>query len=147
MGHIAIDCPLAPLKHQNQTYQCGCNPNEIEAQRQYYHSNHHTHHCCHCKNPQRPETLQELDKVLVCKGCYTDFHQSLDHDDPRSQYYYTQGDGCGTLVECKLCKHVEPRNRIHNLESITEELWLYKLEHLYAYKASTDVLYNYNYNL
>src|SRR6185436_17507203 len=67
--------------------------------------------------------------------------------DPRSQYYYTQGDGCGTLVECKLCKHAEPRNRMHHLESITEELWFCELEHLYAYKASTDVLYNPNYNL
>src|SRR6185295_9521235 len=63
LGHISVDCPLAPLKYQNKTYQCGCNPNEIEAQRQYYYSNRRTHHCCYCKNPQRPETLQELDQV------------------------------------------------------------------------------------
>ncbi|CAG8823981.1 2844_t:CDS:1, partial [Dentiscutata erythropus] len=56
-------------------------------------------------------------------------------------------DGRGTLVECKLCKTSEPRNRMYNLESISEELWFCDLEHLYAYKASTDVLYNPNYNL
>src|SRR6185437_16625945 len=52
-----------------------------------------------------------------------------------------QGEECGTLVKCKLCKTSEPRNRIYNLESISEELWFCDLEHLYAYKASTDVLY------
>jgi len=36
---------------------------------------------------------------------------------------------------------------MYNLESISEELWFCDLEHLYAYKASTDVLYNPNYNL
>ena len=36
---------------------------------------------------------------------------------------------------------------MYQLESLREELWFCELEHLYAYKASQDVLYNHNYNL
>ena len=36
---------------------------------------------------------------------------------------------------------------MHNLESAADDLWFCELEHLYAYKASTDILYNPNYNL
>ena len=83
----------------------------------------------------------------MCKACYTDFHQELDRDDPRSQYYYAHGEGRGTLIKCKLCDKTEPRNRMHNLESTANDLWFCELEHLYAYKASTDILHNSNYNL
>jgi len=36
---------------------------------------------------------------------------------------------------------------MHNLESLEQALWFCDLEHLYAYKAGQDVLYNSNYNL
>ena len=36
---------------------------------------------------------------------------------------------------------------MYQLESLSEELWFCDLEHLYAHKASQDVLYNPNYNL
>ncbi|CAG8826428.1 15188_t:CDS:2, partial [Dentiscutata erythropus] len=58
LGHIAVDCPLASLKYKNQTFQYGCDSNEVETQRQYFHSNRRTHYCCSCKNPQRPEALK-----------------------------------------------------------------------------------------
>ena len=36
---------------------------------------------------------------------------------------------------------------MHNLESLEQALWFCDLEHLYAYKAGQDVLYNSNNNL
>src|ERR1051325_9106691 len=36
---------------------------------------------------------------------------------------------------------------MHNIESITEELWFCSLEHVYVHKVSRDILYNPNYNL
>ena len=51
------------------------------------------------------------------------------------------------LVECKLCQKSEPRSQMYQLESLQEELWFCELEHLYAYKASQDIVYNTNYNL
>jgi hypothetical protein len=36
---------------------------------------------------------------------------------------------------------------MYQLESLSEELWFCDLEHLYAHKASQDVLYKPNYNL
>ena len=135
------------LQKQNQTYQCGCDPNDIAAQRAYYHSTRRTYHCCQCKNPERAERFRILDNQLVCRACYVDFHHNLDQSDPRSIYFYTQGEGQGTRVTCKICQHSDTRSRMHNIESLTKALWFCNLEHIYAYKASQDVLYNPNYNL
>lgn len=146
-GHIAVDCPLAPLKLNNKSLQCGCNPDDIESRRSVYYSHKRTHHCCECKDPQRPETLKLLNQTLVCSGCYKDFHQELDQKDPRSIHYYTQGNGRGMLVNYKICNKSEPKNRMHNLENSIEDLWFCDLEHMYAYKAASDILYNPNYNL
>ena len=146
-GHIEIDCPLTFIKRQNQLLHCGCQSEEIEACRMCYYSSRRTHHCCKCKVPIKPEDLRLLEDKLSCQGCYSDFCYELDREDPRSIHYYTQGEGRGLLVNCKLCKKSEPKSRMYQLESSQEELWFCELEHLYAYKASQDILYNPNYNL
>jgi len=76
-----------------------------------------------------------------------DYHYDLDHNDPRSINFYNQGLGRGMLVTCKVCQHQDARSRMHNIESITEELWFCSLEHVYVHKVSRDILYNPNYNL
>jgi hypothetical protein len=68
-------------------------------------------------------------------------------NDPQSQEYYQYGLGRGTLVYCKVCNIQRPRSRMHQLESIREELWFCELEHMYAYKVSQDVQYNPNYDI
>src|SRR5205807_10068498 len=74
-------------------------------------------------------------------------HQALNREDSRSKYFYSQGEGKRTLVTCKVCKMEKPRNRMQYLESMSYDLWFYRYEHMYAYKAYTDILYNTNYNL
>ena len=146
-GHIAIDCPLATLKEQNRVCQCGCDPDAVEAKRLYNYSSKRTHHCCHCQKPNRPEDLRALNNQFVCRGCYSDYHYELPSDDPQRIYYYDQGDGRGTLVPCKICEETRPTSRMYSLESLEQALWFCDLEHLYAYKAGQDILYNPNYNL
>jgi hypothetical protein len=146
-GHIEIECPLTSLKRQNQTLQCGCNRDDIEARRMQHYSNRRTHHCCNCKVPVKPEDLKLVDNYLYCRGCTADFHYDLDREDPRSIHYYNQGDEIGLLVTCKLCLKSDPKSRMYRLESLQEELWFCDLEHLYAYKACSDILYNPNCNL
>src|SRR6185295_4712421 len=72
---------------------------------------------------------------------------ALDREDSRSINFYTEDEGRGFLVECKVCQKSEPRSRMYQLESLSEELWFCDLTHLYAHKASQDILYNPNYNL
>ena len=36
---------------------------------------------------------------------------------------------------------------MHKLDSIDDDTWFCDLEHLYAYKAAQDIVYNPNYNL
>ena len=146
-GHITTDCPQVVIKKQNFVYQCGCNRNEVEARRLPHHSQHRTHHCCQCLTPCRPEDLRSMDTRMFCRGCYTDFHYELDREDPRSIAFYTHGEGRGLLVECQICQKSEPCSKMYRLDSLRAELWFCDLEHLYAYKASQDVLYNPNYNL
>ena len=88
-----------------------------------------------------------MDTQMFCRKCYTDFHYELDREDPRSIAFYTHGEGRGLLVECQICQKSEPRSKMYRLDSLRAELWFCDLEHLYAYKASQDVLYNPNYNL
>ena len=103
--------------------------------------------CCQCKVPNKPEVLKLLEEKLVCPGCYTNFYCALDRDDPRSIQFFTQGEGRGMLVNCKVCDKSDTRPRMCQLDSLREELWFCELEHLYAYKASQDIQYNPNYNL
>ena len=110
------------MKQNNLTLACGCDREKIASQRSYFHSNRRIYHCCQCQNPQLGEKLKELEGKLICNGCYTTFHQQLDRDDPRSRHYYTQGEGSGTLVTCKVCKIEEPRNRMQYIDSITQDL-------------------------
>ena len=146
-GHIAVDCSFGALKEQNRICQCGCNPDDIEARRMYNFSTRRTHHCCHCKKPNRPEDLQVLNNQFVCRGCVSDYYYELPLDDPQRIYYYSHGEGRGTLVQCKICGETRPTSKMNNLESLEQALWFCDLEHLYAYKAGQDVLYNANYNL
>jgi len=88
-----------------------------------------------------------LNQTLVCQGCHKDFYQSLDREDPKSIEYYTQGDGQGTLVNCKICNESGPRNHMHYLDDSSASLWFCDYEHMYAYKAASDVLFNPNCNL
>ena len=60
------------------------------------------------KPPQLEEGLVELNNELTCKACNIDFHQALNREDSRSKYFYSQGEGKGTLVTCKVCKIEEP---------------------------------------
>ena len=147
LGHIEAYCPLATWKRQNLVYQCGCTLNQVDSNRLPTHSPRRTHHCCQCKVPNRPEVLKLLEEQLVCPGCYTDYHCALDREDPRSIQFFTQGEGRGMLVNCKICDKSDLRSRMCQLDSLREELWFCELEHLYAYKASQDVQYNPNYNL
>ena len=147
LGHIEAYCPLATWKRQNLVYQCGCTLDQVDSNRLPNHSTRRTHHCCQCKVPNRPEVLRLLEEKLVCPGCYSDFHCALDREDPRSIHFFTQGEGRGMLVNCKVCNKADTRPRMCQLDSLREELWFCELEHLYAYKASQDIQYNPNYNL
>ena len=88
------------------------------------------------KVPNKPEVLKLLEEKLVCPGCYTDFHCALDQDDPRSIQFFTQGEGRGMLVNCKVCDKSDTRPRMCQLDSLRKELWFCELKHLYAYKAA-----------
>ncbi|CAG8748775.1 4175_t:CDS:1, partial [Dentiscutata heterogama] len=48
-------------------------------------------------------------------------------NDPCSQEYYQTELGRGTLVYYKVCNYQKPRTRMHQLESIQEELWFCEL--------------------
>ncbi|CAG8676146.1 4709_t:CDS:2, partial [Paraglomus brasilianum] len=97
--------------------------------------------------PNRPEDLQVLNNQFVCRGCVSDYYYELPLDDLQRIYYYSHGEECGTLVQCKICGETRPTSKMNNLESLEQALWFCDLEHLYAYKAGQDVLYNANYNL
>ena len=88
-----------------------------------------------------------MNNELICKACNIDFHQALNREDSRSKYFYSQGEGKGILVTCKVYKIEEPRNRMQYLKSMSYDLWFCGHEHMYAYKAYTDILYSTNYNL
>lgn len=147
LGHLEIDCPLKELKRQNLTLACGCTKQAIEERRSQYYSHRRIYHCCECYTPQLEHGLYELGQRLVCKPCYTAFHTKLDREDPRSIHFYQQGEGKGSLVNCKICRKEEPRSQMLYEDSIAQDLWFCNLEHMYAYKAHTDVLHNPNYNL
>ena len=147
MGHIEINCPLAQQKLDNLTYRCGCDKTQIEAKRLDHYSRRRTHHCCQCLTPQTPDKLYFLDNQLTCTVCYKTFHEELELNDPRSQEYYRTGLGRGTLVHCKVCNYQKPRTRMHQLESIREELWFCELEYIYVYKVCQDLIYNKNYKI
>ncbi|CAG8801662.1 22361_t:CDS:1, partial [Dentiscutata erythropus] len=61
--------------------------------------------------------------------------------------YFTNGDGKETLIQYKLCKEECIRSRMYKLDTIREDSWFCNLEHLYAYKAASDVEWNPNLNL
>jgi hypothetical protein len=146
-GHIEINCPLAQQKLDNLTYRCGCDKNQVEERRLTYYSKRRTHHCCGCLTPERSDNLHEHENRLICTTCYKTYFEALEMNDPQSQEYYQYGLGRGTLVYCKVCNIQRPRSRMHQLESIREELWFCELEHMYAYKVSQDVQYNPNYDI
>ena len=135
------------MKQKKLNLAYGYDKQAIEEKRSSYYSQRRVYHCCQCKTPQLEEGLVELNNELTCKACNVDFHQALNREDSRSKYFYSQGEGKGTLVTCKVCKVEEPRNRMQYLESMSYDLWFCGHEHMYAYKAYTDILYNTNYNL
>lgn len=94
-----------------------------------------------------PDDIRLLNNILVCKVCWTDFHQQLSREDPCSIEYFTNGDGQGLLTKCKLCQEEGIRSRMHKLDSSSEDSWFCNLEHFYAYKAARDVEENPNRNL
>ena len=103
-----MNCPVAQLKLDNLTYRCGCNRDLVEQERQSYYSKRRTHHCCLCFTPQQPEKLYKLKDQLACTGCYKDYYESFDPDEPETHEYYTTGLGRGTLVQCKVCNVQKP---------------------------------------
>ena len=142
-----MNCPTAQLKLDNLTYRCGCNRTQVEEERQVYYSKRRTHHCCLCFTPQQPEKLYKLEEKLACTACYKTHYESLDPSDPEAFEYYDTGLGRGTLVRCKVCRLQKPRSKMHYLESMQGDLWFCELEHMYAYKVSTDLQYNPNYEI
>src|SRR5260363_422923 len=84
---------------------------------------------------------------MVYNGCWIDFYHDLDLDVSRSIKFFTNGEGRGTLTECKLCKEQGIRSKMIKLNSSREDVRFCNLEHLYAYKAAWDVESNPNYNL
>ena len=146
-GHISANCPLMTQILENQQYQCGCQPQEVNANRLPHFSPFRVNHCCKCKVPKRPEEIRPFEQTLICKGCWIDFHQDLDPEDPRSIEFFTNGEGRGTLTECKLCREQGIRSKMIKLDSIREDTRFCNLECLYAYKAAKDVEWNSNYNL
>ena len=52
-----------------------------------------------------------------------------------------------SLLSAKFAKSQNHALKCTRLDSLQAELWFCDLEHLYAYKASQNVLYNSNYNL
>ena len=146
-GHIRANCPQMTQILENQRYQCGCQPQEVNANRLPHFSPFRVNHCCECKVPKRPEEIRPLEQTLVCKGCWIDFHHALDQDDPRSIEFFTNGEGRGTLTECMLCAKQCIRSRMIKLDSTQEDTRFCNLECLYAYKAAKDVEWNPNYNL
>jgi hypothetical protein len=135
------------LKLDNLTYRCGCNRDLVEQERQSYYSKRRTHHCCLCFTPQQPEKLYKLKTQLACTACYKTYYEGLDPNEPETYEYYTTGLGRGTLVQCKVCNIQKPRSRMHYLESMRGDLWFCELEHMYAYKVSSDLQYNSNYEI
>ena len=117
-GHIEAYCPLTTWKRQNLVYQCGCTLEQVDNQRLPNHSPCYTHHCCQCKVPNRPESLKLLEEKLVCPGCYIDYHCALDREDPQSIFFFTQGEGRGMLVNCKICDKSDTRSKMCQLESL-----------------------------
>ena len=104
-----------------------------------YYSRKRINYCCRCKTPQMPEDIHLLNETLVCKICWTDFHQELPKEDPRSVEYFTNGDGQGLLTKYALCKEEHIRTRMHKLDTTQEDSWFCNLEHFYAYKAAQDI--------
>ena len=86
-----------------------------------------------------PEDIRLLNETLVCKICWTDFHQELPKEDPCSIEYFTNGDGQGLLTKYALCKEEHIRTRMHKLDTTQEDSWFCNLEHFYAYKAALDI--------
>src|SRR5260364_360299 len=146
-GHIGAICPQMTQKLENQRFEYGCDPQAVNAQRLSHYTRLRTNHCCKCKVPKKPEEIRPLNQTMVCKGCWIDFHHALELDDPRSIEFFTNGEGRGTLTECKLCKEQGIRSKMIKLNSSREDVRFCDLEHLYAYKAAQDVEHNPNYNL
>jgi hypothetical protein len=120
-GHIGINCSLTPLKQANRNFQCRYSREEVESKRAIYYSSRRINHCCDCKTPQKPEDLCLLNDQLICKTCWTYFHQELDRTDPRSIEYFENGDSQGTLQQCKLCKEENIRSRMYKLDTMRED--------------------------
>ena len=121
-GHLEVDYPMKELKKQNLALACGYNRQAIEEQRSYYYSHCRIYHCCEYATLQLEHGLFELEQKLVCKLCYITFHQKLDREDLRSIYFFQQGEGKGSLVNCKICRKEEPRSQILYEDSITQDL-------------------------
>ena len=112
-----------------------------------YYSRKRINYCCKCKTPQMLEDIHLLNKILVCKICWTDFHQELPKEDPYSIEYFTNGDGQSLFTKCALCKEEHIRTRMHKLDTTHTNSWFCNLEHFYIYKAALDIEWNSNYNL
>src|SRR5260363_331284 len=56
-GHIGAICPQMTQKLENQRFECGCDPQAVNAQRLPHYTRLRTNHCCKCKVPRNQKRL------------------------------------------------------------------------------------------
>ncbi|CAG8579857.1 13834_t:CDS:1, partial [Dentiscutata heterogama] len=70
---------------------------------------------------QKSEDIRLLEQTLVCKVCWTNFYHKLNQDNPQSIEYFTNSEGKGTFLKCRLCKEECIRSRKYKLDTISKD--------------------------